>query len=104
MWQSRSPTWPGLVDKRREKVIARIKKSNIMTAVAIIRIPPSSQHMFPKVVELCMDLSATADRSFSDCTPVKGRSKGSGGGGGYSHAGHGKGRNISAGPAKRHNQ
>ena len=34
------------LDKRREKVIARIKKNNTKAAVAITRIPPSSHHMF----------------------------------------------------------
>ena len=45
-------------------------------ASAIARIPPSSQHMFggddnqlSKVVELCKDLFATAERPYNQRTP-----------------------------------
>ena len=56
------------LDKRREKVIDRIRSNNKKAAAAITRIPPSSFYMFggdhsqlAKVVELAKDLSNTAD-------------------------------------------
>ena len=58
------------IDKRREKIITRIRKSNAKAASAIIRISPFSQHMFggdhnqlSKVVGLYKDLSAMAEIS-----------------------------------------
>ena len=62
------------LDKGREKIITRIRKSNT-------RIPPSSQNMLAgnhnklsNVVELCKDLSATAEKSYNERIP-----KGNGG-------------------------
>ena len=53
------------LDKRREKLMTRVRKSNAKAAMAKTRIPPSSLHMFggdhnqlAKVVELCKDLTA----------------------------------------------
>ena len=50
------------LDKKWEKVIVRIRKTNTKAAVAITRIPPSLQHsgehnQLVKVVELCKDLT-----------------------------------------------
>ena len=71
------------LDKRREKIITRIRKSNAKAASAIARNTPSSQHMFAgdhkqlsMLVKLCKNLSATAERSYNARTP-----KGSCGGG-----------------------
>ena len=57
------------LDKRREKVITRIKKNNSKAAAAITRIPPSAHYMFggdhsqlAKVVELTKDLSSNANK------------------------------------------
>ena len=97
------------LDKRREKVISRIKRNNTKAAVAITRIPPSSYYMFggdhsqlAKVVELTKDLSTTADKPGYSHTPTKNKPKGGGGGGGGGnqsrggyqsghHGGHGGG-------------
>ena len=56
--------------------INRVKKSNTQATSAIARIHPSSQHMFEgdhnqlsKVLEMCMDLFATAERPFYERTP-----------------------------------
>ena len=76
------------LDKRREKVINKIKTTNTKAAFAITRIPPSSFYMFggdhsqlAKVVELTKDLSSTADRyAGSNRTPTKNKSNGGGGG------------------------
>ena len=83
------------LDKRREKVVSRIKKNNSKAAAAIMRIPPSAHYMFggdhsqlAKVVELTKDLSSTANKqSFN--TPTKSKYKGgSGGGASHSRGGH----------------
>ena len=64
------------LDKRREKVITMIRKSNTQAASAITRIPPFSHHIFggdhnqlSKVAKLCEDLSATAERPYNQRTP-----------------------------------
>ena len=76
------------LDKRREKVIARIKKNNSKAAAAITRIPPSAHYMFgsnhsklSKVVELSKDLSSAANKQSYDRTPSKSKYKGGNGGG-----------------------
>ena len=75
------------LDERREKVIAKIKKTNSKAAAAITTIPPSAHFMFggdhtrlAKVVELTKDLSSTANKSF--ITPTNSKYKGGRGGGG----------------------
>ena len=87
------------LDKRREKVITRIKKNNSNAAAAITRIPPLAHYMFggdhsqlAKVVELTKDLSSTANKQSYINTPSKSKYKGgSGGGGSQGRGGHGGG-------------
>ena len=81
------------LDERREKVIAKIKKTNSKAATAITTIPPSAHFMFggdhtrlAKVVELTKDLSSTANKSFITPTNSKYKS-GRGGGGGKPQGG-----------------
>ena len=81
------------LDERRERVIAKIKKTNSKAAAAITTIPPSARFMFggdhsrlAKVVELTKDLSSTANKSF--ITPTNSKYKnGRGGGGGKPQGG-----------------
>ena len=86
---------PLSLEKRREKVITRIRNSNTKATMAINQIPSSSQHMFrgdhnqlAKVVELSKELTTTSDISYNERTPIK---KGSGGGGGHNLGGQGRG-------------
>ena len=107
------------LDERREKVISRIKKTNLRAATAIARIPPSAHHMFggdhsqlQKVVELTKDLSSTANKN-SFTTPTDkskykgGRGSGAGqgrggpGGSGRDHGGRGGGTSSGAGGNKK---
>jgi len=81
------------LDERRERVIAKIKKTNSKAATAITTIPPSAHFMFggdhsklAQVVELTKDLSSTANRSFTTPTNSKYKS-GRGGGGGKPQGG-----------------
>ena len=107
------------LDERREKVISRIKKTNLKAATAITRIPPSAHHMFggdhsqlAKVVELTKDLSSTANKhSFTTPTDKSkykgGRGNGAGqgrggpGGSGRDHGGRGGGTGSGAGSNKK---
>ena len=84
------------LDKRREKVVSRIRRTNTKAAVAITRIAPSSYHMFggdhsqlAKVVELTKDLSSTTNKPDYNRTPTKNKPKGGNGGGGGGNHGQG---------------
>ena len=107
------------LDKRREKVISRIKKNNSKAAAAITRIPPSAHYMFggdhsqlAKVVELTKDLSSTANKPSINTPTNKSKYKGGNGGGashsrgghnggGRGHGGRGGGAGNGAGSGKR---
>merc|ERR1711984_20616 len=72
------------LDERRERVIAKIKKTNSKAATAITTIPPSAHFMFggdhsrlAQVVELTKDLSSTANKNIF--TTPKDKSKYRGG-------------------------
>ena len=88
-------SYTNMLDRRREKVLSRIRKKNSTAATAINRIPPSSSHMFggdhaklERVVKLDRDLAnnqTKANLSGSSFKP-KPKYKGSGG------QGHGSGR------------
>ena len=88
------------LDKRREKVLSRIRRTNSKAATAINRIPPSATSLFggdhsqlAKVVELTKDLSNTADRQggYTPRTPRKKHRVGGGGGGNDRGGGHDSG-------------
>ena len=76
-----------IVDKRREKILSRIRKNNSNAATAINRIPPSAYSLFggdhsqlEKVVKLTRDLTTTSSGKSGGHGNHFSQFKGSGGG------------------------
>ena len=95
--------YTSMLDKRREKVLSRIRKKNSTAATAINRIPPSSSHMIggdhaklERVVKLNRDLANYQNKGNSAGSSHKPRPKYRGSGG----QGHGGGRGGHGGSKK----
>ena len=100
------------MEKRREKVLQRIRKTNSKAATAIDRIPPSSKYLFggdhkklERVVKLNRDLASTQKGSLANPSyKPKPRHTNSERGQGSSRGGHGGGKKPSATISRKNTQ